>query len=85
MLSEPALLLLDEPFASLDHEGGEIIASLMRGAIERGAAVIATAHAIPEIEDVDFAAYEILRGRLQPHVHKEEGRRGGRIRSLLGR
>jgi len=86
MLPEPALLLLDEPFASLDHEGAEIIASLIRGAIEHGASVIATAHAIPEIEGVDFAAYEIVRGRLEPHAHhKEEVRRGGRIRSLLGR
>jgi ABC-type multidrug transport system ATPase subunit len=85
MLPEPALLLLDEPFASLDHEGGEIIASLIRSAIERGASIIATAHAIREIEGVDFAAYEISRGRLQPHVHKEEVRRGARIRSLLGR
>jgi heme exporter protein A len=85
MLPEPALLLLDEPFASLDHDGVEIIASLILAAIERGASVIATAHAIPEIEGVDFAAYEISRGRLQPHLHKEEVRRGGRIRSLLGR
>ncbi|HYK63501.1 MAG TPA: ABC transporter ATP-binding protein, partial [Patescibacteria group bacterium] len=35
MIHEPALLLLDEPFASLDVEGAEIIASLIRVAIER--------------------------------------------------
>jgi heme exporter protein A len=62
MLHEPALLLVDEPFASLDHEGAEIMASLIRAAIERGAAVIATAHAVPEIEGVEFAEYEISRG-----------------------
>ncbi|MGH7923108.1 MAG: heme ABC exporter ATP-binding protein CcmA [Candidatus Binatus sp.] len=84
MLAEPALLLLDEPFASLDHDGAEIVAALIRGAVERGASVIATAHAVPEIEGVEFVTYEISRGLLAPHVHKEEVRRG-RIRSLLGR
>jgi heme exporter protein A len=85
MLAEPALLLLDEPFASLDHDGAEIIAALIRGAIERGASVIATAHAIPEIAGVEFAAFEISRGRLAERTHQEEVRRGGRLRSLLGR
>jgi heme exporter protein A len=85
MIAEPALLLLDEPFASLDHDGAEIVASLIRGAIERGAAVIATAHAVPEIEGVEFAVYEISRGRLAEPAPKEEVRRSSRIRSLLGR
>jgi len=85
MLAEPALLLLVEPFASLDHDGAEIVASLIRAAIERGAAVIATAHAVPEIEGVEFAVYEISRGRLTEHAHKEEVRLSGRLRSLLGR
>ena len=85
MLAEPALLLLDEPFASLDHDGAEIVAALIRGAVERGASVLATAHAIPEIDGVEFAVFEISRGRLEQRAHKEEVRRGGRIRSLLGR
>jgi heme exporter protein A len=86
MIHDPALLLLDEPFASLDVEGAEIIASLIRVAIERGASVLATAHGAPEIEGVELAVFELARGRLQPRVHKEEEvRRPGRIRSLLGR
>jgi heme ABC exporter ATP-binding subunit CcmA len=85
MINEPALLLLDEPFASLDHDGAEIVAGLMRGAVERGASVIATAHAVPAIDGVEFAVFEISRGLLAPQVPKEEVRRGGRIRSLLGR
>jgi heme exporter protein A len=84
MLAEPALLLLDEPFASLDHDGAEIVASLIRGAIERGASVIATAHGAPEIDGIEFAVFEISRGRLAERERKEEIRRG-RIRSLLGR
>ncbi len=85
MIADPALLLLDEPFASLDHDGAETVASLIRSAVERGASLVATAHAIPEIDGVEFAVFQISRGRLLPHVHKEEVRRGGRIRSLLGR
>ncbi len=85
MLAEPALLLLDEPFASLDHDGADIMAALIRGAIERGACVLAATHGIPEIDGVELAVFEISRGRLMQHEHKEEIRRGGRIRSLLGR
>jgi len=85
MLADPALLLLDEPFASLDHDGAEMVASLIRGSVDRGASVIATAHAVPEIDGVDFTVFEISRGRLAEQAHKEEVRRGGRLRSLLGR
>jgi ABC-type multidrug transport system ATPase subunit len=85
MLHEPALLLVDEPFASLDHDGAEVMASLIRAAIERGAAVIATAHGVPEIEGVEFEVYEISRGLLLEQAHKEEVRIAGRLRSLLGR
>jgi heme ABC exporter ATP-binding subunit CcmA len=85
MLAEPALLLLDEPFAALDHDGAEIVAGLIRSAVKRGASVLATAHAVPEIDGVEFAVFEISRGRLEQREHKEEIRRGGRIRSLLGR
>ncbi|HYL59843.1 MAG TPA: heme ABC exporter ATP-binding protein CcmA [Candidatus Acidoferrales bacterium] len=84
MLAEPMLLLLDEPFASQDSEGKAIVGGLIRGAIERGASVIATAHNVPEVEGVEFGAYEIASGRLMPHAAHEEARRG-RLRTLLGR
>ena len=85
MLAEPMLLLLDEPFASQDSEGKAIVSGLIRGAIEHGASVIATAHNIPEVEGVEFAEYEIAGGRMMPHAAHEEARRVGRLRSLLGR
>ena len=84
MIAEPALLLLDEPFASLDHEGAEIVASLIRSGVERGATVLATAHGAPEI-GIELEVYELSRGLLEPRAAREEVRRGGRIRSLLGR
>ncbi len=85
MLHEPALLLLDEPFAALDADGVSIIATLIRDALERGAAVLATAHTVPEIERVSFDVFEIVRGRVLPFSHDEELPRAGRILSLLGR
>jgi heme exporter protein A len=84
MIAEPTLLLLDEPFASLDHEGAEIVVSLIRTAVERGATVLATAHGAPEI-GVELEVYELSRGLLEPRAAREEVRRSGRIRSLLGR
>jgi len=49
MLADPILLLLlDEPFAALDAVGVSIVAALILGALERGAAVLATlAHSGP--------------------------------------
>jgi heme exporter protein A len=82
MLAEPALLLLDEPFAALDAGGAALVATLIRAAVARGASVIVTAHAVPEIEGVSFDLFELSAGRLLPV--KEETRRG-RLRSLLGR
>lgn len=86
MIAEPSLLLLDEPFAALDHEGVTIMGALIRAALERGASVLATAHNIAEIEGVAFENFEILNGRLMPHRDKdEEVGLSVRLRALLGR
>jgi heme exporter protein A len=87
MLAAPTLLLLDEPFAALDAEGVSVVAALIASAIERGASILATAHAIPEVNlsDVEFEVFELFHGRFMPYAPKEEVRRGGQIRSILGR
>jgi heme exporter protein A len=82
LIADPTLLLLDEPFAGLDRDGVASVTSLIRSAQWRGASVLATAHAMPELENMSFDLYELGRGRLQQF--KEEVRRG-RLRSLLGR
>ena len=47
MIAEPALLLLDEPFAALDPDGAAIMVGLIRARVERGCAVVISATAQP--------------------------------------
>jgi heme ABC exporter ATP-binding subunit CcmA len=72
MISDPDVLLLDEPFAALDNQGVAMMGGLIREAIERGAAVLATAHGPLAVEGVEFDLYKIFRGRLMRY--EDEGR-----------
>jgi len=83
MIHGPSLLLLDEPFAALDADGTSRIRSLIKLALDEGCSLVATAHQPFEIEGVAFDLYEIVRGQVVTFEEKEEGRRGGRLRSLL--
>lgn len=85
MIAAPMLLLLDEPFAALDSDGGAIIADLIRAELARGCAVVISAHAQAAIEGVELDQYEIARGRLDSLSDKIEPARASRLRALLGR
>jgi heme exporter protein A len=87
LLAEPGLLLLDEPFASLDSDAVQIIMSLIRDAVARGASVVASAHAAPEVEDLEFEVLDLARATLtrRPPTQNGESGRIARLRSLLGR
>ncbi len=84
MIHSPSLLLLDEPFAALDTDGVARIKSLVKSALAEGGSLVSTAHLPFEVEGIDFELYEIVRGQVVPYKEKDEGRRGGRLRSLLG-
>ncbi|MGO9450456.1 MAG: heme ABC exporter ATP-binding protein CcmA [Candidatus Binataceae bacterium] len=84
MIADPSLLLLDEPFAALDADGVSRMNTIVKSALAGGCSLIATAHTALEIEGVELEPYEIVRGQLAPFKEKEEVRRGGRLRSLLG-
>jgi heme exporter protein A len=88
MIAEPGLLLLDEPFASLDADASQNIMSLIRDAAQRGASIVASAHVVPEIEDLEFEVFDLARATLtrRPPAHNgSESGRIARLRSLLGR
>jgi heme exporter protein A len=85
LIPDPALLLLDEPFASLDVQGAELMAALITEALGRGCALVLAAHRIPELGGVEFDVYELARGRMIASGKTSAAPRGGRLRSLLGR
>jgi heme ABC exporter ATP-binding subunit CcmA len=68
LINRPDLVLLDEPFAALDVDGTKIMEGLIRDAIGRGASVLVSAHRRSEVEGVEFATFEIVRGRVLPRV-----------------
>jgi len=63
MITEPALLLLDEPFAALDPDGVAMVRELIRAAIARGAAALITAHSSLDLE-LEIDRYQIINGRV---------------------
>ena len=48
LLHEPALLLLDEPATGLDHEGLELLTSLLQEHCTRGGTLLFTTHDVSE-------------------------------------
>ncbi len=88
MIADPGLLLLDEPFASLDSEAVQIIMSLIREAVARGASLVASAHVVPEVQDLEFEVFDLARATLTrrpPTRDSADAGRIARLRSLLGR
>lgn len=63
---DPSLLLLDEPYSSLDPEGTELVTSLIADTRERGGAAILVTHDIPRAERVADRIVALDDGRLIP-------------------
>lgn len=49
VISSPAVLVLDEPFASLDREGANSLSALVRNLVEGGTAVVVLAQRVEEL------------------------------------
>ena len=79
MMTEPDLLLLDEPFAALDPDAVAIVGDLIRAAIARGGAALITAHAQLDLK-IEIDRYQLANGRVVPH--REEPRTP--LRSRMG-
>lgn len=74
-LHEPELLLLDEPFTSLDDRAIALLQSLLQAARERGATIILSTHQIREAMELANKVALLDRGKL---VHL-----GERTREML--
>lgn len=64
MIARPDVLLLDEPFAALDTDGAALAAFLIREAIARGCAAVASAHSAGVMQELGFDVLALSRGRL---------------------
>ena len=63
-LHEPSVLLLDEPFTSLDDRAIALLQSVVREARERGAAVVMSTHQLREALDLASDVALLDRGKL---------------------
>jgi heme exporter protein A len=64
-LAGPDVLLMDEPFAALDVDGFEMAVGLIQAALQRGCAVVMTAHEHSQFARLNFSSYLLERGRLR--------------------
>jgi ABC-2 type transport system ATP-binding protein len=64
LLTEPAVLLLDEPFRGLDEDGLVAMVSLLTDRAEGGTTVLVVAPVIDAVNPIADATYRIENGRL---------------------
>jgi ABC-2 type transport system ATP-binding protein len=50
LVAQPPLLVLDEPFSGLDPVGVDVLAGVLRGEVNRGAAVVFSSHQLELVE-----------------------------------
>jgi heme exporter protein A len=63
-IAMPDVLLMDEPFASLDVEGIDVAMGLIRDAGRRGSAIVITVHEDLRFARLAFTSYALVNGRL---------------------
>jgi len=68
LLSDPAVLLLDEPFRGLDEDGLEALLAIVRRRAAMGMTILIVAPLIGAVLPVADAAYRIADGALTPMV-----------------
>jgi len=64
MIHSPNLLLLDEPFASLDRDGVEMLIELVQGHLSRGGSAVITSHMSWLLERISSHTFSLSEGRL---------------------
>lgn len=69
-METPELIILDEPFSSLDEDGIETVSQLILKAKERGALVIVACHDFELLSFVSDEIFKIVAGKITKHSIK---------------
>lgn len=80
LVHEPALLILDEPFAGLDPVGVDDMSAVLEERATEGATVLFSSHQLDLVQDLCKAVAIIHGGRLVAEGDIEDLRRGGQPR-----
>ncbi len=64
LLTEPEVLILDEPFSGLDPVGVETLSAVLREQVARGAALLLSSHQLDLVADVCSAVVIVDHGRV---------------------
>jgi lipopolysaccharide export system ATP-binding protein len=85
LISDPEIILLDEPFAGIDPVTVQSIQSIIRGLSQQGIAILITDHAAREILQIVDHCYVIAEGQVMVHGSSEEVRNNKDVkRKYLG-
>ena len=82
LIGDPGLLVLDEPFSGLDPLAVEVLASVVRDAADRGAAVVFSSHQLELVGDIVDDIAIITRGQVVLGGELDEIRRNAPTRSV---
>lgn len=72
IMERPELILLDEPFISLDEAAVEMVANIIRQEKERGALIILACHDYEMLSGASDEIFKIVGGKLAHHLIKGE-------------
>lgn len=59
------LWLLDEPYSNLDHDGAQLLDSILKQHLQRGGACVMATHGNMRPQGFEFSEYELQSGRQQ--------------------
>lgn len=72
ILTNPDILLLDEPFTGLDSEGIVTLTVILKQMADRGAAILLSSHDIPGVEMLATRFLILNKGKMQVSIGKSE-------------
>ena len=87
LLSDPAVLLLDEPFSGLDDRSSQAMRSVLGELTQRGCALIVVTHNLAEVADLATRVAFLSGGRLlavEPAAKRDAPALMKRLRELAG-